>query len=88
MVVERPAGPLGVGPRLTDDRSHEPTSLLTETALIRGYAAGEALLARVEACACGGTIRSLDGPRAIAFTVEIHNASPRHAQWRLWREAD
>lgn len=79
---------LGLALPPATDLSGEPTSSLTETALIRGYAAGPALLRRVERCACGGTIRALDAPRAITYAVEVHNGSTRHAHWRAWRDAD
>lgn len=59
-----------------------PTSQMSEAALARGYG-----MARVERCACGGEIESIDGPESIALAVAAHNQSTRHAQWRAEREA-
>lgn len=41
-----------------------------------------------EPCLCGGVIKAMNNERAIAYSVRIHNESPKHVQWAIragWR---
>jgi len=70
------------------DRSDAPTSAMTEGMLLAGYRHGFGLDMpgfREEPCACGGLISSRDSDRAIAYAVELHNATDRHLAWRRRR---
>lgn len=83
----RSSGPIG---RLTPAprfELYEPLRGASEHALIYGYSHAtrpwdEAWPERVEHCACGRDIRSIDADRPIATAVELHNASPDHVAWR------
>lgn len=64
--------------------SGDPLSSMSERDLMKGYRWNTET--RIEDCACGGEIESLDDWRAIAYAVEVHNGSTVHQQWRAWQD--
>ena len=58
---------------------------ITERDLLAGYPP----CVRTEACLCGGWIRALDNPKAIAYAVAVHNDTPSHRDGAIasgWRD--